>query len=319
MIKLNQPFTLKDAPLDVLSIGEILIDMISDSYHSLTENNGFHAFFGGSPANLCMNINRLGGKARLVAAVGNDQFGDYLIHHLEKEAIDTTLIQRTEQSTSMVVVNKSKGSPVPIFYRGSDYNIHLTDQLERAIRQTKIMHISSWPLSKQSSRRVIYEAVKIAKEAEVLVGFDPNYHPGLWDDGEDGIKVMKDMISQSGIVKPSEDDASRLFGDDTPENQIEKFHMLGCPVVLMTLGKDGAIASMNGEKTYYQTKATKVVDTTGAGDAFWSGFYTGITQGKTVGQALDLGFSTSAYKLQFTGAVVELPHYENFIEKEPHL
>ncbi len=319
MIKLDQPFTLREAPIDVLSIGEILIDMISDSYHSLTEDNGFHAFFGGSPANLCMNINRLGGKAHLVAAVGKDRFGDYLIHHLEKEAIDTTLIQRVDQSTSMVVVNKSKGSPIPIFYRGSDYNIHLTDQLEQAIRQTKIMHISSWPLSKPSSRKVIYDAVKIAKEVGVLVGFDPNYHPGLWDDGENGIEIMKEMVSHSDIVKPSEDDAFRLFGDDTPENQIEKFHALGCPVVLMTLGKDGAIASFDREKTYYQTKATKVVDTTGAGDAFWSGFYTGITQGKTVAQALDLGFSTSAYKLQFTGAVVALPPYQELLKKALHL
>ncbi|GEM05466.1 sugar kinase [Halolactibacillus miurensis] len=319
MIKLNQPFTLKQAPVDVLSIGEILIDMISDSYHSLTENNGFHAFFGGSPANLCMNINRLGGEARLVAAVGDDRFGDFLIHHLEKESVDTTLIQRTDKSTSMVVVNKSKGSPTPIFYRGSDFDIRLTDELEQAIRNTKIMHISSWPLSKSSSRKVVYDAVKIAKEAEVLVGFDPNYHPGLWDEDEDGIQIMKEMISQADIVKPSEDDAFRLFGDDSPENHIEKFHALGCPIVLMTLGKDGAIASFDGEKTYYKTKATKVVDTTGAGDAFWSGFYTGITQGKTVEQALDLGFSTSAYKLQFTGAVVKLPHYEEFLDKEPHL
>lgn len=319
MIKLNQPFTLKQAPVDVLSIGEILIDMISDSYHSLTENNGFHAFFGGSPANLCMNINRLGGKARLVAAVGDDRFGDFLIHHLERESVDTTLIQRTDKSTSMVVVNKSKGSPIPIFYRGSDFDIRLTDELEEAIKSTKIMHISSWPLSKSSSRKVIYGAVKIAKEAEVLVGFDPNYHLGLWDEGEDGIQIMKEMISQADIVKPSEDDASRLFGDDMPENQIEKFHALGCPIVLMTLGKDGAIASFNGEKTYYKTKATKVVDTTGAGDAFWSGFYTGITQGLMIEEALDLGFTTSAYKLQFTGAVVDLPPYQELLQKELHL
>ena len=319
MINLDQPFALKDAPIDVLSIGEILIDMISDNYHSLTEDNGFHAFFGGSPANLCMNINRLGGKARLVAAVGKDPFGDYLMHHLEQAAIDTTLIQRTDQSTSMVVVNKSKGSPVPIFYRGSDYHIQLTDRLEQAIKQTKIMHVSSWPLSKPISRTVIYDAVKIAKQAGVLVGFDPNYHPGLWGDDEGGIEIMKEMVSQSDIVKPSEDDASRLFGDDTPENQIEKFHQLGCPVVLMTLGKDGAIASFEGEKTYYQTKATKVVDTTGAGDAFWSGFYTGITQGLSTAEALDLGFSTSAYKLQFTGAVVDLPPYQELLKKELHL
>lgn len=318
MVRLDQPFMLKVASTDVLSIGEILIDMISDSYQALTENNGFHAYFGGSPANLCMNINRLGGKAKLAACVGEDRFGDFLIHHLKYQKVDTSLVQRSQVSTSMVIVNKSKGSPIPIFYRGSDYRIVLTEELKAAIQDTKIMHISSWPLSHRLSRAVIYEAVALAKQSDVIIGFDPNYHPGLWEEDEDGLSVMKEMVSQSDIVKPSEDDAERLFGKDTPENQINKFHALGCPIVLMTLGKDGAIVSFEGEKTYYQTEASTVVDTTGAGDAFWSGFYTGITQGLLIEEALYLGFKTSAYKLQFTGAVVDLPNYHQLLEKEPH-
>ena len=59
-----------------------------------------------------------------------------------------------------------------------------------------------------------------------------------------------------------------------------------------------------------KTKATKVVDATGAGDAFWSGFYTGLCKGKTILEAVDDGSGTSAYKLQYVGAVVELPTLE---------
>ena len=132
----------------------------------------------------------------------------------------------------------------------------------------------------------------------------------LWEKGHDGIKYIKELISKVDIIKPSEDDAERLFGKDTPENQIDKFIKLGAKLVIMTLGKDGAIVSNGAEKIYFDTLASKVVDTTGAGDAFWSGFYTGIIKGYSIKESLKLGFAVSAYKLQYIGAVVELPSIE---------
>ncbi|WP_067843036.1 carbohydrate kinase family protein [Amphibacillus sediminis] len=308
----NHILEFPDKTIDVLAIGEILVDMISTDYDDV--NHQFQAYFGGSPANIVMNVNRLGGTAKICAAVGDDRFGDFLTRHLTRQKMDTTLIQQVKQSTSMVVVNKSKGTPLPIFYRGADYRIQLTEELSQALKQAKIVHFSSWPISNLRSRQVIKQALMLAREAGALVCFDPNYHQSLWDDSEDGRAIMKEMIGQVDIIKPSEDDAERLFGPDTPENQIDKCHQLGCRFVIMTLGKEGAIVSDNGEKTYYHTRAEKVVDTTGAGDAFWSGFYCGITQGETVEKALEIGFLTSAYKLNFTGAVVELPHYKTLLE-----
>ncbi|PXW90977.1 fructokinase [Streptohalobacillus salinus] len=295
--------------IDVLAIGEILIDMISDSYEGLTKNNQFHAYYGGSPANLAMNVSRLGGHSQLCAAVGNDRFGDFLIDHLKKQQLDTSLMQRATLPTSMVVINKSKGTPVPTFYRGADHQFLMTDQLKLAIQNTKIVHFSSWPMSNRDARRLVYEVIVEARDAGALIGFDPNYHPGLWQDDEDGIAIIKDMIGRVDVIKPSEDDAERIFGPDTVENQIDKFHALGCPFVMMTIGAKGAVISQNGEKNYYQSKAKTVVDTTGAGDAFWSGFYTGITQDETVHESIELGLLTSAFKLAHMGAIADLPHY----------
>ncbi|WP_416147573.1 carbohydrate kinase family protein [Salipaludibacillus sp. HK11] len=314
MVTLNQTYSLRNKSIDVLSIGEILVDMISDSYENLHGNNRFQVFFGGSPANICMNVNKLGAKAKLCASVGNDRFGDFLVSHLEKQKVETDLIQRTKLPTSMVVVNKSKDTPVPAFYRGADYGFHFTEQLKKAIDESMILHISSWPISKKASREVINQAIDYAKDQGVLIGFDPNYHQGLWEDNEDGTEIIKEVIGKVDILKPSEDDANRLFGEDTPENQIEKFHELGCQFVIMTLGKDGAIVSCEGEKVSHETKATDIVDTTGAGDAFWSGFYTGITQGETIEKAVEIGLLTSAYKLKFVGAVVDLPHYQDLYQ-----
>ncbi|MBU5595584.1 sugar kinase [Amphibacillus sp. MSJ-3] len=309
-VKLNDRLEFSNKKIDVLAIGEILVDLISTSYADLMSDNRFNAYFGGSPANIAMNIKRLGGQSQICAAVGTDAFGDFLIGHLKKQGMDTSLIQQVKQSTSMVAINKSKGTPIPVFYRGADYHLQLTDQLKQEVEQTKIIHFSSWPISRPESRNIVKEVIELARKDQTLVCFDPNYHKSLWDDAEDGIEFIKEMISYADIIKPSDDDAQRLFGLDTPENQIEKFHQLGCPFVIMTLGAEGAIVSIEGKKRYYPSFAKKVVDTTGAGDAFWSGFYVGLTQGETIEQALNIGFKVSAYKLKYTGAVVDLPHYK---------
>lgn len=94
----------------------------------------------------------------------------------------------------------------------------------------------------------------------------------LWEKGENGVEYIKSIIKYVDIIKPSEDDAERLFGSDTHENQIKKFLNLGAKFVIMTLGKDGAIASNGEEIIKFNTLAKEVVDTTGAGDAFGQDF-----------------------------------------------
>ena len=240
--------------------------------------------------------------------------GKFLINHLKNTNIDTSYIQQVDYATSMVLVTKSKTSPVPIFYREADYQLSYTSKLEDALKNSKIVHFSCWPISRIPARDTVERVIKEARKNNMLICFDPNYHPMIWQKGEDGIEYVKSIISKVDIIKPSEDDAERLFGKDSYENQIEKFLKLGAKLVIMTLGKDGAIVS-NGEETIkFNTLATEVVDTTGAGDAFWSGFYAAIVKGYTIKESLNLGFAVSAYKLKYTGAVVDLPKLEEIKE-----
>jgi len=297
---------------DLLTVGELLIDMISDDYGN--QSNNYHKFFGGSPSNIAMNVKKLGIHSLVASAVGKDGFGDFLIQQLQKANIDIGCVQRTDLSTSMVVVTKSQSTPVPIFYRGADYQLAYTAKLEESLHNSKIVHFSCWPVSMAPVRQTIEIVLKEARKNHILLCFDPNYHPMIWQKGEDGVEYVKSVIGKVDIVKPSEDDAERLFGKDTHENQIEKFLNLGAKLVIMTLGKDGAIVSNGKETVKLDTLASEVVDTTGAGDAFWSGFYAAVVKGYTIRQALHFGFAVSAYKLKFIGAVADLPKLEKIEE-----
>ena len=315
MFKLDERIEFQPKNNHILTVGELLVDMISDKYDESVGNTVFHKFFGGSPANIAMNTKKLGIQSLIASAVGNDGFGTYLRNHLSEENIDTAYVQEVEQSTSMVVVTKSKKTPIPIFYRAADYQLEYNMKLERALLDSNIIHFSNWPISMNPARETIEKIIKTAKENQILICFDPNYHPKLWCQGEDGIAYTQSIISTVDIIKPSEDDAERLFGRDCPEKQIEKFLDLGAKLVIMTLGKDGVIVS-NGEETMRcPSFAKEIVDATGAGDAFWSGFYSAIVKGYTIRESVKLGSAVSAFKLQYMGAVVDLPSLEQIKEQ----
>lgn len=315
MFKLDDKINFQSRENDVLTVGELLIDMISADYDDGSfSSNTYNKFFGGSPSNIAMNVKKLGANSLVASAIGEDGLGKFLVNNFKNANMDTSYIQEVDYATSMVLVTKSKTSPVPIFYRAADYQLSYTLKLEEVLKNSKIVHFSCWPISKMPARDTVERVIKEARKNNTLVCFDPNYHPMIWQKGEDGIEYVKSIIGKVDIIKPSEDDAERLFGKDSNKNQIEKFLKLGVKLVIMTLGKDGAIVS-NGEETIrFDALAAEVVDTTGAGDAFWSGFYASIVNGYTIKESLNLGFAVSAYKLKYTGAVVDLPKLEEIKE-----
>jgi len=85
----------------------------------------YQKFFGGSPANIAMNVKRLGGKTLVSTTVGLDHLGEFLVEKLESARIDRDYVQPVDKSTSMVLVTKSQGTPIPIFYRDADYLFNL--------------------------------------------------------------------------------------------------------------------------------------------------------------------------------------------------
>ena len=310
MFNFNNVVKFENKRFDVFAIGELLVDMISDDYDADNSCNKYSRYFGGSPANITMNIKRLGGNPIISASVGNDRLGEFLINNLKKNNINTEFINKVNNSTSMVLVTKSKETPLPIFYRSADYNLEYNEDIGSILKNSKIVHFSCWPISQKKSRKVIEKVIEEARKNNVLIGFDPNYHEMIWEEGHDGIEYIKNLIGKLDIIKPSEVDAERIFGPDTPENHVDKFIQCGAKLVIMTLGKDGAIVSNGIETIKFKTLATEVVDTTGAGDAFWGGFYTALTSNYPLKEALNIGFATSAFKLKNVGAIAELPSIE---------
>ncbi len=296
--------------IDILLVGELLVDIITDSV-----SNQVHKMFGGSPANIALNLKRLGSIAKLYSAVGNDSNGTFLLNKINDLDINSTISVHNTKTTT-VSINKSTSTPIPLFDRNSDFLIEFTNDLKLDIIDSKILHFSYWPISLEPARSTIIESIKIAKSNNTIIGFDPNYHPLIDDNNLQGLSSLKEIIQYVDIIKPSLDDSIRIFGDNhSLEEYLQMYQDLGCKLVIMTLGEKGLIAKYKNESIVLPSYAKEVIDSTGAGDAFWSGLYSGLTNQLSIYKSIQLGLLCSAYNLKVIGADAHLPEFSHIMKE----
>ncbi|MCK5732061.1 MAG: carbohydrate kinase [Tenericutes bacterium] len=292
---------------DVISIGEILIDVIDN-------DDNQKKLVAGSPYNICRNLTMLGIKNKFYGAIGTDNYANLIKNDVKQRNLDVVL-NETNGKTSSVMINQTYETPIPTFHRESDNQIHLTSELLEDVSGSKILHFTFWPLSKNPSRDTMVSLVLKAKANNTLIGLDPNYHQDLDDLNKDGLKTIKEIIEKADIIKPSIDDSERLFGKKTVDQYLEIYEQLGAKLIIITLGKDGLVAKYNGKVIRMPSVATEIVDSTGAGDAFWSGLYAGIINELSIEKSLKLGLHCSALCLKTVGSTFELPRYESLLKK----
>lgn len=299
-----QPWTVPDGELDALIIGEALIDLISTEVaDSLSAAQTFTRHAGGSPANIANTMARLGKRVALAAKVGEDALGRFLretLHHAG--IVDTYLRADRRYHTSLVLVTRTAGTPDFDVFREADYQLTLQDVPLAAVDEARLIHVSSWPLSREPSRSLVEALFAQAQVAGKWVSLDPNYSPKVWPHPEEAQDVMQHFMRYVTLTKPSLDDAERLFGAGlTPEAYIERFHAMGPRVVVLTMGAQGMLLSVDGERRFLAAQRVEVRDATGAGDAFWAGFLTALLEGHAWELCLRFAREVVGLKLRTVG------------------
>ena len=303
--------------IDILCVGEVLIDFIGHQLDVLINNTrDYHRYLGGSPTNVAMNSARLGLNSKLVATVGNDGFGEYIFERLKDIGVKTGNIKKLESKpTSIIFVSRSQGTPDFIPFREAD-NVITENQITKEILlDTKIFHTTCFALSKEPAQTTILKKAAEAHNLGCKLSIDLNYAKKLWQSQEEALKVIKTYCSFNPLIKISEDDMFRLFEKQLQHQEIfEFFHNLGVDTVCLTLGENGVKLSQKNKKLIElpAIKIEKVMDTTGAGDAFWSGFLFAYIKEKEIEECLQIALKLAALKLQNVG---RLPDNINILSK----
>jgi fructokinase len=300
---------------DLICIGETLIDFIGTQVEApINETKDYHRYLGGSPTNVAMNMARLGMNVAMISSIGDDGFGDYMLTRLEEAGIDTRYVHRAEQIPSTVIfINNTAGTPEFIAYRGADKEIYPTQIPESLLDTSKIYHTTCFALSLEPARETILSTAERAAQKNVQLSIDVNYSEKIWPDRAQAMEAIARYCKHGPLVKISQDDVERLLGPGLSHTEVFTYlHGLGAKTICFTLGKDGAKLSVIGSEVIQLSalKVEKIMDATGAGDAFWSGFLYGHIKGQSPEKCLSSALKMAAIKLQNVGRI---PDYADVI------
>lgn len=289
--------------IDVLAIGELLADLISHDYiNTLSETNNFQMFQGGSPANLSANVKWLGKNAELVACVGNDGIGKFLTNEIYKIGLSTKYISlNNDYPTSLVLVGKSKGTPDFIAYRMADTQLPSID--EKLLLNAKIIHTSAFALSKNPARINILQALKHAANHGGIISVDWNFAQQIWG-SDKGISTFNFICTLNPLLKISLDDFQRFLNNPNANEEDAKafLNTIKTQFICLTCGANGVWYKFKDEWKFKSSlSVTEVVDTTGAGDAFWAAFLSSYVSDNQIETAIDFALEIAAKKIQKLG------------------
>lgn len=253
--------------------GDAVVDLIPDG------ENHYLRCAGGAPANVAVGVARLGGNSAFIGRVGKDPLGEFMRDTLESEKVGTDhMLLDPQHRTSTVVVGLDNGERSFTFMvnPSADQFLQVSDLPN--FQAEEWLHCCSIALINNPSRETTFEAIRRIKAAGGFFSFDPNLRESLWKTFDEMKTVVNQAVALADVLKFSEEELTLLTDTDTLEKAFEKIIALyPQKLIIVTLGKDGALYHLNGKKDVIKGKALQPVDTTGAGDAFVSGLLAGLS------------------------------------------
>jgi len=251
---------------------------------------------GGGAANIAVGLSRLGLKATIVGRVGNDEFAKDILKQLKKQKVDLSFVQKDEtQKTgfSFILSSKQTGEQIIFSFRGANNNLKVPSKGIKA----KWFVVSSLSFSNWQK---IFNFVLRQKK------------PILWNPGfvqfSSDLPIFLKFIDKVQIFVVNEDEAREIVFRTTKRKNfsikevLKIINSLGPNIVVITQGPKGARA-FDGRNFYHcPAKKIKVVQSTGAGDAFISGFLAEYIKKACIYGALEKGIVNSGAVLSKIGA-----------------
>lgn len=258
---------------DVTALGELLIDFTytgtSEQGNSLLEANP-----GGAPCNVLALLNQCGRTTNFIGKVGKDQFGYLLRDTLAdlKIGMDGLCFDEEVNTTLAFVKTFENGDRDFAFYRNPGADMMLTEEevQEEQVKNSQIFHFGTLSMTAEGVCRATEKAVNAAKDAGVLISFDPNLRIPLWKDLQIAKEKMEYGLSKADVCKISEEEVEFLTGEKEIERGAQILRdRFPVKLLLVTAGAEGSYAFYKDMKVYHPSfKLGGTIETTGAGDTF---------------------------------------------------
>ena len=271
----------------VVCIGEALIDRIRNK-----SNQGFTDFLGGAPANVACALRKLKIDSIFIGRLGCDNFGKKFITQFNSLGVNLDFLQ-LDNDLPTRVVNVDRDKFGDRFFSGFEESSHscfadeaLSKQLiekelpnlEKFFLETQYLVTGTIILSSQKSTETIFYLLEQANKFQVKIIIDLNWREVFWDYSSfsseiskaERVNLIKKFLNHANVLKLAKEEATLFFEDENP--LLISQQLSNRPDVIITDGKNPVAWYINGLQGITETPTSqKIVDTTGAGDAFLAG------------------------------------------------
>lgn len=247
----------------------------------------------GNAANHAIGIARQELRAALYTLVGDDVQGHLAHDVLHDEGVDTEYVQfDPNNGTNFSAVINYKGErTIFVYHEPRDYRLP-------QFRSSRWIYLTS--ASGDGVAKLHQQVLSwLMSNPEVQLSFNPGTHQIKL-----GREALQPLLARTGVLFLNREEAARILGVKTndPKELIQGFHKVGVKIMVLTDGPAGAYASDGKTIWFLNIFDGPVVERTGCGDAFGSGFMGALIAGKNIEEAMLYGNANSTSVLQYIGA-----------------
>lgn len=262
---------------------------------------------GGSGTNTAATFVKQGLKTAAIVRVGNDLGGKAMIEELKKLKVDTRFVQidHDDPTAYSIILIAPTGERTILVFRGAGEDLN-DKEIKWAQIRTKWIYLASLG----GNLTFVRKAVEIKKKYRTKLAWNPG--------GADlklGFKKLEPYLKFIDIFSCNQEEAADLLGIPYREEKriFKRFDEVIDGIAVMTKGPEGV--SVSDGKYLYKAgifKEKKVVDRTGAGDAFGSGFVAGLIKTGKIEEAIRLGTANATSVVEYVGAKPGILTRRNF-------
>ena len=248
---------------------------------------------GGGGTNAAVCLSRLGHKVAFLGKLGDGTNSEFIYKNLKKERIDLLDVKGKGKAGYSVILDTLEHDRTILTYKGVNDELKHTEVPYRKLK-AKWFYFSAMM---GESFRTLEKLAEFAQKNRIKVAFNPSAYLA-----ENGSQFLKNIMSRTELLVVNKEEAELLVGRDLIESMLIKIQKLGPKIVVITDGKNDLYVA--DEKQVYSAKPPfiKVVDSTGAGDAFAASFLCGILRKNDIGFAIKLGIANAQSVVSNYGA-----------------
>lgn len=292
--------------------GRAGMDMFADPPGTKAEHaETFRADLGGSSANICAGLCKLGMQSALVTSVSDDNVGRFCTNRLRHYGVDTQYLKVLggEYRISLAVYESTMDDFQLCIYRNNAVDFQVTeDDVDRVnYADFGALITAGTVFAAEPSRGSTFRAFENARKAGLPVIFDIDYRPYSWPSAEVAAEVLTRAGEQSDMIVGNDEEFGFMAGGI--DKGLDKARELAASgkMVIYKMGHEGALTLAEGEEIRTGIYPVTAVKPNGAGDSFMAGLLAGIAEGRPLKEAVLRGSACASIVVSQPGCAPAMP------------